>query len=95
MPIKGFLIFAYIGFGLLQLSPIITRIEEWTGLYGMFAFIIAIVATYIPGLGSFIAMSGSVEAWGWSWLGAAAIFAWSTLIAGAYFAIREDKHAAA
>ncbi len=95
MPIKGFLIFAYIGLGLLQLSPIIARIEEWTGLYGMFAFLIAIVATYIPGLGSYVAMAGSVEEWGWSWLGAAAIFAWSTLIAGAYFAIREPKTAAA
>jgi TRAP-type mannitol/chloroaromatic compound transport system permease small subunit len=95
MPIKGFLIFAYIGLGLLQLSPIIARIEDWTGLYGMFAFIIAIVTTAIPGLGSYVAMAGSVEVWGWSWLGAAAIFAWSTVIAGAYLALRGEKPAAA
>jgi TRAP-type mannitol/chloroaromatic compound transport system permease small subunit len=93
MPIQGFLIFAYIGFGLLQLSPIITRIEEWTGLYSMFAFVLAIITTYIPGLGSYVAMAGSVESWGWSWLGAAAVFAWSTLIAGAYFAMGRGKAA--
>jgi hypothetical protein len=95
MPIKGFLIFAYIGFGLLQLSPVIARVEEWTGLYGMFAFIIAIVTTYIPGLGSYVAMAGSVEEWGWSWIGAAAVFAWTTVIAGAYLAVSRGEPAAA
>jgi hypothetical protein len=77
MQILGVL--AAIGFfvmGLVQLAAIMGGLKIWIGLSGFLGFVVAGFLAYFPLVGSVLGMYGAVTLWGWSWLGAAALFLW-------------------
>lgn len=68
----GFLV--YIAIGLVQLLATMAGLESWWGLHWAIAGPVAFIIAYIPLLGSIVGMVGAVDAWGWEWWQAGALF---------------------
>ena len=69
-------IIPYFAIGLFQLAAIWSGLEVWFGLSGFLGFVGALFLAYFPIIGALLGMYGAVSAWGWSWLGAGALFFW-------------------
>ena len=67
---------AYFLIGIIQLFAIVDGVDYATGIDGVFAFIIAVLTTYIPFLGAGLGVYGAVNVWDWSLLQAALLFFW-------------------
>ncbi|SOE17228.1 hypothetical protein SAMN05877838_2123 [Hoeflea halophila] len=67
---------AYFAVGIIQLFAIIDGIDHALGWGGVISFILAMVVTYIPVLGSVLGVYGAVNAWDWSFWQAATLFFW-------------------
>lgn len=64
----------YFAMGIVQFFATIAGLEEWLGLHWFSAGVLSLFLAYIPLVGSIIGMFGAVEAWGWSWATAGALF---------------------
>src|SRR5215475_5890965 len=64
----------YFGVGIVQLLATLAGIEHWLGVSTFIAFLLSAFTAYIPLVGTVLGMFGAVQAWGWSWAEAAALF---------------------
>jgi hypothetical protein len=64
----------YFGMGLLQLAAIASAFTEWTGLPFIIAFFVSLIIAYIPVVGVIVGILGAMDAWGWSFPAAVALF---------------------
>ncbi|MDB9857910.1 hypothetical protein OAC63_05965 [Amylibacter sp.] len=71
-----FFTLAYFIIGFVQLFAIMDGIEYGIGIGGFFGFILAVVVTYIPILGSGLGVYGAINVWDWSLLQSATLFFW-------------------
>tara|TARA_B100000674_G_C37642832_1_gene824208 strand:+ start:539 stop:808 length:270 start_codon:yes stop_codon:yes gene_type:complete len=60
--------------GIFQWFAIIAGIKLWFGISTFFAFIISLIITCIPLLGTIVGFKGAVDAWEWSFFEASALF---------------------
>ncbi len=64
----------YLLLGVFQLAATFAGLEVWVGLHWIIAGPLAFFLAYIPLVGTIVGMFGAVEAWGWSWGQAGALF---------------------
>ena len=84
MQVVGFLIF--LALGILQIAATIAGLEDWLGLPGFIAVILALFFAWMPLVGTLVGMVGAVTVWGWSWPAAIGLF-FGPLIVMAIFAV--------
>lgn len=72
MHVVGFLI--YLVVGVVQVIAILQGISAAFGIPKVLAFMAALFLGYVPLVGAGFGMWGAHTVWGWSWLGAAALF---------------------
>lgn len=65
---------AYIVLAFVQFFAIWSGVEIWLGIGSFFAGILSFFLAPIPLVGTVLGVYGAVEAWGWSWLQAGALF---------------------
>jgi hypothetical protein len=65
---------AYIGYGIICMLAVIDGIQVWFGVNIFFAVIISFFVAYMPLIGTVAGFIGAVDAWGWSYLQAGALF---------------------
>lgn len=65
---------AYFLLGVFQFFALWSGIEVWLDINSLFAAILALFLAGIPIVGTALGMYGAVEAWGWSWIQAGALF---------------------
>lgn len=71
-----FLGIAYFVVGIAQLFAIMDGVGYALGVGSIISFIIALLVTYIPLLGSALGVYGAVNVWDWSIWQAGALFFW-------------------
>lgn len=74
MAVFLFLLHVVVGFA--QLFAIIDALEFYTPLPSIVCAILAIITTWIPGLGALLGILGAVKVWDWSWVQAGLLFFW-------------------
>ena len=83
-------IFFYLGFlviGFVQLFAIMDGFTYATGFSGFISFLVAIMTTYIPLVGSALGVYGAYNVWNWEILQAVALFFWYVPVFLIYLAI--------
>ena len=71
-----FFVIAYVIVGFLQFFAIASGIEYATDWGGAIPYILAVLTTYIPIVGSVLGIYGATNSWDWSVLQAALLFFW-------------------
>ncbi len=70
----------YLLMGLVQIFAIVKGVQIWFGLEVILSFIVAILITYIPIVGTVAGIIGASKGWGWSYTWAILFFGWPYLI---------------
>ena len=80
----------YACIGLVQLVAILDGIQAWLDMHLVFAAPLAVILSYIPLVGSVLAIVSVVLVWEWHWLGAVALFGSPYIVMLLAFFIAED-----
>jgi hypothetical protein len=59
-----------------QLFAVLDGLNHSTKLQGEYLYLLALIVTYIPFIGSLIGVYGATEVWGWNWILACLLFFW-------------------